>query len=128
MAFDALLREASISDALVIQHMGHLAERARGDSRLRDWPDVEWRLVRQDDDPSSARFLSAYGRDLDQSEQQLAFDATTRRLTLCGGSRQDARIESALDAVAAVLEANPEPRCGRALKDELVGRPCTRQH
>ena len=51
VAFDALLAEAGVSDALVVQHMGHLGERARGDSRLRDWPDVEWRLVRQDDNP-----------------------------------------------------------------------------
>ncbi len=26
---------------------GHINKRSRGDSRLRDWPDVEWRLVRQ---------------------------------------------------------------------------------
>ena len=29
---------------------------ARRDSRLRDWPDVEWRMMRRDDDPASARF------------------------------------------------------------------------
>jgi hypothetical protein len=107
VAFDHLLREADISDALVVQHMGHLNERARGDSRLRDWPDAEWRLVRQDDQPSSPRFISAYGRDVDVPESQLAYDRATRRLTLLGGSRQDAKASSALDAVSQVLDERP---------------------
>jgi hypothetical protein len=68
VALDALLTEAGIPDALVVHHMGHVNERARGDSRMRDWPDVEWRLVRQDENPASARFLSAYGCDVDVPE------------------------------------------------------------
>ena len=83
---DALLAEAGIPDALVVHHMGHTNERSRGDSRLRDWPDVEWRLMRKDDDPASARFFTAYGRDVDVEEQELGYDAATRRLTVVGGS------------------------------------------
>jgi hypothetical protein len=65
VAFDALLEEAGIPEALVVHHMGHGGERARGDSRLRDWPDAEWRLVRRDDDPASPRYITAYGRDVE---------------------------------------------------------------
>ena len=56
VALDALLREAAIPDCLVVHHFGHVGERSRGDSRMRDWPDVEWRLVRQDEEPSSVRY------------------------------------------------------------------------
>ena len=86
VSLDALLAEAEISECVLVHHMGHSGERSRGDSRLRDWPDVEWRLVREDDNPASVRFLSAYGRDIDQPEQGLAYDATTRRLSIDGGS------------------------------------------
>ncbi len=102
---DALLVEASIPDALVIHHMGHTNERSRGDSRLRDWPDVEWRLMRKDDDPASTRFFTAYGRDVDVEEQELGYDPETRRLTVVGGSRRQAKIEEALPAVLAFIGA-----------------------
>jgi len=121
VAFDALLAEAGIDDAQVIHHMGHTGERARGDSRLRDWPDVEWRIVRQDENPASARFISAFGRDVDVPESQLLFDPRTRRLTLAGGSRQDARAQETLDAVLALLDRTPEPMSGRAIEEALDG-------
>jgi hypothetical protein len=119
VAFDALLREAEVLDALVVHHMGHMNERARGDSRFRDWPDAEWRLVRQDEQPHSPRFLSAYGRDVDVSESQLAFDPQTRGLTLVGGSRQDAKATAALDAIVEVLTGT-EGLSGRAIKKALA--------
>jgi hypothetical protein len=119
VAFDALLKDAGIGEALVVQHMGHVNERARGDSRQRDWPDVEWRLVRQDENPASDRFLSAYGRDVDVSESQLAYDPSTRRLTLVGGSRVDAKTAEALAAVFDVLRTEA-PLSGRAIKEALA--------
>ena len=79
VSFDQLLAEAGVPDASVIHHMGHANERSRGDSRIRDWPDVEWRLVRQDDDPSSPRFLSAYGRK--STSESPALSTTTRPVT-----------------------------------------------
>jgi hypothetical protein len=102
-AFDALLAEAGIGEALVVHHMGHAGERSRGDSRLRDWPDVEWRLVRQDDNPASQRFISAYGRDVDVSESALVYDPTTRCLAIAGGSRRDVQAQAALDDILAIL-------------------------
>lgn len=106
---DALLTEAGIPDALVVHHMGHTNERSRGDSRLRDWPDVEWRLMRKDDDPASARFFTAYGRDVDVEEQELGYDELTRRLTVVGGSRRDSKIEDALPAVLTFIGAEQTP-------------------
>ncbi len=87
LAFDALLDQAGITDSLVVHHMGHTGERSRGDSRLRDWPDVEWRLVRADDNPASPRFVSAFGRDVDIPEGEISYDEVTRHVKFKGGSR-----------------------------------------
>lgn len=103
VAFDALLDEAGVADALVVQHMGHSNERARGDSRLQDWPDALWRLVREDDDPGSPRFFSAYGRDVDVPEGRLSFDSNTRRLVYVAGSRRDSKTEAAIPDLIGVL-------------------------
>jgi len=82
LALDALLREAGVPEAVVVHHFGHDAQRARGDSRLLDWPDVLWRLTRAGTEPDSPRFLSAYGRDVDQPQARLWFVPDARRLTL----------------------------------------------
>jgi hypothetical protein len=119
-AFDALLMEAGIPDAVIVHHMGHTGERSRGDSRFRDWPDVEWRLVRQDEDPASPRFITAYGRDVDVPESQLDYDALTRRLSVAGGSRQDAKSAAVLGEVFAVLSDSPGPLTGRAIKKAMA--------
>ena len=118
VAFDALLAEAKIAEAMVVHHMGHTNERSRGDSRLRDWPDVEWRLVREDDDPASSRFITAYGRDVNVPESQLDFNLDGRRLTIAGGSRRDIKTEDALASVKTVLKAGGE-MSGRAIKTAL---------
>ncbi len=104
-AFDALLAEAGISDAAVVHHMGHGSERSRGDSRLQDWPDAIWRLVRQSEEPDSPRYFSAYGRDVSVSEGRISFDTLTRRATYVPGSRSDASTEAALRAVTEVMAA-----------------------
>jgi hypothetical protein len=104
-AFDQLLREAGIPEALVVHHMGHQNERARGDSRLLDWPDVGWTLVREKgedgvDDPFAPRFFKAYGRDVDVAETALAYESSTRKLSIeGGGSRRDVKSQAASDAV-----------------------------
>ena len=94
-ALERVLADASVPECFLIHHMGHGAERSRGASRLRDWPDAEWRLVRQDDNPSSPRLLSAFGRDVDVPESRLDYDPGNRWLALAGGSRTDARIAAA---------------------------------
>ncbi|QNJ90734.1 bifunctional DNA primase/polymerase [Mycolicibacterium fluoranthenivorans] len=106
VGFDALLGDAGIADATMVHHMGHSAERSRGDSRLLDWPDANWRLVRETDQPDSARFFSAYGRDVDVAEGRLTLDPATRRLTYAAGSRANAKVEAASTAVILYLAAH----------------------
>lgn len=116
VAFDALMTDARIPEGLVVHHMGHNGERSRGDSRLRDWPDVEWRLVRRDDNPSSPRFITAYGRDVDVPESQLEFSPDGRRLTIAGGSRQDLVAAEALEDVIEALESSDEALSTRGIE------------
>lgn len=106
VAFDALLDEAGVADALLVHHMGHSGERARGDSRIRDWPDVEWRLIREDDEPSSPRYITAFGRDVDVYESGLKYDETTRHLRLVKGSRRDAEAREAIPDVVDAIRRN----------------------
>ncbi|TWS20637.1 AAA family ATPase [Tsukamurella asaccharolytica] len=104
VAFDALLYEAGAKEALVVHHMGHQGERTRGDSRLLDWPDVGWKILRAEpDNPASARFFSAYGRGVDIPEGRMIFDEGSRRLSYSGGSRRDEKAEAALSAIVEVL-------------------------
>ncbi len=125
VAFDALLAEAGIGEAVVIHHMGHGAERSRGDSRLRDWPDAEWRIVRErgddtdDINPDARRYFAAYGRDVNVPEGLLEYDSSTRGLRLAGGSRRDARTNEARAAVLALLNEHPEGLSGRAVEEHL---------
>jgi hypothetical protein len=82
VALDALARESGITEMAIVHHMGHSSERSRGDSRLRDWPDAEWKIVRDsngEDDPSAPRYFSAFGRDVDVREGALRLEG--RRLT-----------------------------------------------
>jgi hypothetical protein len=114
-AFDALLRDAGISEALVVHHMGHAGERSRGDSRLRDWPDTEWKLMRKDEDERSPRFISAYGRDVDIPEAGLRYDPHTRRLTLVGGSRRESQLEDVIVDIIEAIDRSPGPLSGRGI-------------
>ena len=121
VALDALLVEARIGCCLLVHHMGHSGERSRGDSRIRDWPDVEWRLVRRDDDPASPRYFTAYGRDVDVAEVELGYDGVSRRLTIVGGSRRESKVEDAIKSVVSFVRgaATPPSRneIVRGLKD-----------
>lgn len=106
-AFAELLDEAGAQESAVIHHMGHSGERTRGGSKLRDWPDAEWRLMRQDDNPASARFFAAFGRDVDQAESKLEFDPGTRHMRIAGGSRQAAKTAAAVTDIVKTIRATP---------------------
>jgi hypothetical protein len=92
-AIGSLGQEAGIGELMVVHHAGHVQERSRGASRLRDWPDAEWRLVREagegneEPPPDAARFLIAEGRDVAVPETKLAFNALSKRLSVAGGNR-----------------------------------------
>ena len=121
VAFDALLEEAGIANAALVHHMGHTAERSRGDSRLQDWPDVTWKLVRESESPDSDRFLSAFGRDVDVAEGRLTFTAANRHLAYAAGSRRDAKADAATLAVVDVLAADPKGWSVRGIQEALYG-------
>lgn len=126
VAFDALKAEAGIGEGLLVHHMGHNGERSRGDSRILDWPDATWRIVRETDDPSSARYFSAFGRDVDLAEGRLEFDPTNRHQTYAGGSRREARATGALDVLAPAVLAfvADNPGCsGTKIENGLRGLP-----
>jgi hypothetical protein len=125
VAFDELLTEAGAPEALVVHHMGHHGERSRGDSRLRDWPDAEWKLVRSGaegvDDPTAPRFFSAYGRDVDVAEQRVALHDDGRRLYVAGGSRRDSALDDALSALLSAVRDRPGLST-RELREAVPGR------
>jgi AAA domain len=127
VAFDALLDDAGIPDAAVVHHMGHASERSRGDSRLQDWPNAIWRIVRETDQPDSARYFSAYGRDVEVPEGRLSFDAATRRLTYSGGTRVNAKVEAAGIALISLLAECGEAMSGRGIEDALAGEEHSRR-
>lgn len=128
VAFDALLAEAGISEGMIVQHTGHVrqgesGERARGDSRLRDWPDASWTLVRErDEDDFSKRYLRAFGRDVALRESALDYDEGSRRLTIAGGSRAENAASEVVPDVRAVLMAADQPMNRRDLEAALAQR------
>lgn len=125
--FDALKAAVGASEALLVHHMGHSAERSRGDSRILDWPDTTWKLVRENEDPSSPRFFSAFGRDVNVYEGNLSYDERTRSLTYGEGSRKESRASASIaelsPAVLGFVRANPGCS-GKQLED---GVPAGRQ-
>lgn len=120
VAFDTLLAETGASEAMIVHHMGHHGERSRGDSRLQDWPDALWKLVRDKDDeddtldnPTGSRYFSAFGRDVDVRQSELKYDQATRHLTLNENAmtRPQAtahrRMVKADEAVMTIITDNP---------------------
>ena len=82
VAFDALLAECGASEAVVVHHAGHGENRARGDSRIEDWPDVICYLGTDDKkDLAAERTFAAIGRDVEVLKGVLEYDAETRHLT-----------------------------------------------
>lgn len=124
VALDALKAEAGIEEAVVVHHMGHNGERSRGDSRILDWPDATWRIVREAEDPASPRYFSALGRDVDVHEGRLTYDAGTRALSYEGGSRQESREQGstlrAIDTVVEFVRENPGAS-GEVIREGLKG-------
>lgn len=123
VAFDALLEEAGIKDSLTVHHMGHANERSRGDSRLQDWPDAIWKMMRESEEPDSARYFSAFGRDVKVPEGRLSYDEHTRRLTYANGTRTDARLDKAradvIELLVAAQAKGAKPN-GTAIENTLV--------
>lgn len=80
--------EAGGAEVLLIHHMGHNHERARGDSRLLGWPDALWTVARPGEDPAGLRYFKAFGRSVDVPEAVLVYDGQSRTLSLGDGGRK----------------------------------------
>jgi hypothetical protein len=106
-ALDTLVDQAGVSELLVVHHTGHDGNRSRGDSRIRDWPDAEWRIRRDPRDDHGRRTFSAFGRDVDVYEGGLTYDPSSRHLTYTAGK---GLIPSAVDSAL--------PRALKAMNDE----------
>jgi hypothetical protein len=115
--FDPLRVEAGVPNSMVIHHMGHAGDRARGDSSMLGWGDL-WRVIRRDpDDPASERFFSAYGRDIDVPEGTLEFNGATRHLSLKKGSKADAEAMADWQLIKPWIKANqPVPSQNKVVK------------
>jgi hypothetical protein len=107
-ALTALKVESGAKELVLVHHMGHDGQRSRGDSGLQGWCTAEWKVQRQgQDDPSSPRSFSAYGRDVDFQRTDLQYDAATRRLSLAGETQHEAKRQRDALFVRAVVLANP---------------------
>lgn len=126
-AMDELIAACDIPELFLIHHMGHSNERSRGDSRLEDWPDAKWKIVKEDaDDPNSPRYFSAFGRDVDQSEVRLSFDSDNRHLSVDGGSRKQATASRIEDHVTLFIAGNPG--CGtNDIRESVPGDDATKR-
>lgn len=120
-AFDSLCYEAGATESAVVHHMGHGQERSRGDSRLLDWPDVLWKIVRDDQEGDTGdRYFSALGRDVNIAESRLDWTPETRALTLCDGGRLEKR---ARDMGTDIVEILSDPANSDGLsQNKLVGK------
>jgi hypothetical protein len=107
--FDVIKERAGVSEAVLPTHTGraeqeHGQERARGATRLDDWADVRWLLVKDDED---RRYFRATGRDVEMAEEQLVYDPLTRALTMSGGDRNWVRSRELEQRVLDFINAHP---------------------
>ncbi|MGE2714212.1 AAA family ATPase [Mycolicibacterium litorale] len=120
-AFDSLCHEAGATEAVVVHHMGHGQERSRGDSRLLDWPDVLWKIVRDDQEGETGdRYFSALGRDVNIEESRLDWTPETRALTLCDGGRMEKRARNMGIDIVEIL--SDPANSGGLSQTKLVGK------
>jgi hypothetical protein len=101
--------DVGATDLVLSTHTGWEGERSRGSSALEDWPDSVITLVK---DSAQARYMHAFGRDVDVEEDRLEYDPATRRLTLAGsGSRKAATkarlVEELIPLCVGIVEGKP---------------------
>lgn len=133
--FDVMLTEAEVDDVLVYHHTGHASgpagERARGDSTLLGWTDVNLKLIRDDGDDD--RFFAASKvRDAEEPapEGLLTFDPATGRLTYTGGNRAatavteniEKRMHTVLDALADAATEGTDEMNATAIRSAVGGK------
>lgn len=103
---DVIKGRAGIEELIMPVHTGRGAfevgeERARGATRLDDWADVRWLLTK---DEMGNRYFRATGRDVEEEEMLLRFDAATRGLSAVGGNRRFEETVMVENAVMACIK------------------------
>ncbi len=128
-ALAEMASRARIEELVLVHHMGHGAERARGSSRLMDWPDALWNVVRPAEEtegrPGAApkvnmagpRWFNAYGRDVNVPESLMVYNPDTGRIVLGEGTRQEVEADHVIGQVLAYAHQNP----GRSERDIMRG-------
>lgn len=116
--------EVGARDLVLSTHAGWNGERTRGSSAQEDWADsIITMAVKKDAEKGGPRFLHAFGRDVDVSEDRLHFEESTKRLSLTGaGSRRQSAVdEKIIELMDPVIEAvNQRPGMnGRELEESL---------
>lgn len=117
-ALDAVKERAGVDVIVLIAHTGQSAGedgsnvRARGATRLQDWPDATWTYRHGGHHgqtaPDERRYLMAFGRDVNLAEVTLGFDAVTRRLSVIGGGGRAADLlAAAVERVCEEVEKQP---------------------
>ena len=106
---DVIKERAGVTELILPTHTGRMdheigEERARGATRLDDWADVRWMLNADDE---GNRYFSATGRDVDEPEELLKYDETTRRYIKAGGDRKHVSKSSAESKVLAAISSKP---------------------
>lgn len=127
---DVIKQKAGVTTVIMPVHTGRRliedgeAPRARGATRLDDWPDSRWILRKGDqNDPTlkDRRYFSASGRDVELPAEALDFDQHTGRLTIGGqdplADRRNSIARQIMDYVAA------HPGCsGHEIEVNIRGR------
>lgn len=102
-AWRTLLVEAGVPAGLVVHHTGHDERRAIGASSWLRYPDAIWKIEREDEEPTSPRYFSAYGRDVDVYQGSLTFSQITRRLAYTGKSKAKTKASRNAELLADLL-------------------------
>lgn len=124
-SLDVIKQQAGVTDLFMSAHFGRAqhkegAEHARGATRIDDWTDVRWVLVKN----GERRYFYADGRDVSLEERQLEFDPESLRLYVSGGSRREERevvlLEQVVQQVAEAVRQTPGVNSSQ-LRSALTG-------
>jgi hypothetical protein len=107
---DVIKERAGVTELFMPAHTGRAEqepgqERARGATRIDDWPDVRWILTKEKD--TERRYLKCTGRDVEEGEQAIAYDAETRGLAAAGVGRTTVRRIGLEEEILRFVATNP---------------------
>lgn len=116
---DVIKQRAGVHTFVMPVHTGRREGdiRARGATRIDDWPDVRWLL----DNHDGSRYFRATGRDVEVVEVGLTYDRLTRRLLgdRPGRKTTDTTVDEAAETVFALLPAHGD---GKGLSQAEICR------